>query len=125
MRERIDQVTGKHTDGRTPDDLGECSLCHSKQFCDDCHKMDMPHPANWTDGHPKTAREVGGSACVRCHPDRKSCADCHHKGYEDQGPWVDNHFKAAEEEGVGKCIGCHSTKTCAHCHTTGEYVEYD
>jgi hypothetical protein len=124
VAEKIDDIQGKHSRDHTPEDLGECSLCHAPSFCRGCHQVDMPHPSDWQEKHQESAREVGGSACVRCHPDRSSCAECHHD-YDTGGkPWVEVHFLAADEQGVGKCIGCHSTKTCAHCHTTGEYLEY-
>lgn len=125
QRERIDTIRGKHTSA-DPRDPTECEMCHHASFCRSCHQMDMPHPSQWEKNHRATAEEVGGSACNTCHPEKEGCKTCHHKGYKKGGaPWEDLHPVTAAEDGVPSCIGCHTTKTCAHCHTTGEYKEYD
>jgi hypothetical protein len=125
QRELMEEKRGKHTSA-DPRDPKECEMCHSASFCRSCHQMDMPHPGEWEKNHKQTAQEVGGSACNTCHPDKEGCKACHHKGYEKGGPsWEDIHKVTAAEEGIPSCIGCHTTKTCAHCHVTGEYKEYD
>lgn len=124
VRDFMDAVQGEHTKASENDQ--ECRFCHGPTFCRDCHKMDMPHPSKWQENHAQTAQKVGGSACTFCHPDREACKACHHAGYEAGGaPWTEVHPTTAQNEGVEKCVGCHSTKTCAHCHVTGEYKEYD
>jgi hypothetical protein len=126
VRPLVDEVRGEHTSA-DPSDLGpECRMCHLPSFCSDCHKMDMPHPGEWEQEHAPTARQVGGTSCDMCHPGKEGCMECHHAGYEPGGPsWEEIHYVAALTDGVETCIGCHSTKTCAHCHTTGQYRSYD
>ncbi|MBU2603870.1 MAG: hypothetical protein KKA32_17200 [Actinobacteria bacterium] len=86
----------------------------------------MPHPTDWLTTHPAPARELGGGSCDPCHPSQNACSVCHHPGYSPDGlPWWRIHPQAIQEAGVGPCINCHSTKTCARCHTTGEYREFD
>lgn len=122
--ERRDSVRGQHTNTEVEDRQKQCGLCHGPTFCTDCHKLDMPHPDGWRDEHSTVAKQVGGSACRFCHPERQACAACHHKGYEPGGPpWVELHPSVVHADGAAGCIGCHSSKTCAHCHVTGEYEE--
>ncbi len=103
----------------------ECQVCHAPTFCQDCHQVDMPHPEDWQEGHADEAAEVGGQACLNCHPESESCSACHHPGYEPGGtPWWQMHPSVVAEQGETFCLNCHSTVTCAHCHTTGEYKVY-
>ena len=126
VAEQRDEIQGQHTKPESRE-TEDCTICHDEpEFCDDCHKVEMPHPENWTEAHQPVAKEVGGAACNFRHPDRQVCAECHHKGYVPGGkPWVEMHYEVANAEGKDKCISCHSVKTCAHCHVTGEYKEYD
>ncbi len=117
---------GLHSFTKLDDRREECGVCHGPTFCQDCHKVEMPHPGGWQENHVTEAKKVGGSACNLCHLERQVCAECHHTGYEQGGPpWIELHPMQALAEGQERCIGCHSTKTCAHCHVTGEYTEYD
>ncbi len=123
-RDLIDSTQGQHSkQGPRPD---ECAVCHAPAFCSGCHKVDMPHPDTWTQTHPETAAEVGSRACDLCHPNQNACMVCHHPGYTPEGPpWWRIHPQSVRTSGVERCLTCHSTKTCAHCHTTGEYQEFD
>lgn len=119
-------VEGKHT--RSVEDAQkECSVCHDVPgFCMGCHKTEMPHPADWQNVHQQEAKEQGLTGCNFCHTGQQECSACHHTGYEPGGtPWVEMHPSVIATEGVQPCISCHSTKTCAHCHVTGEYREYE
>ena len=102
----------------------ECTFCHAPKFCQDCHGVDMPHPANWQANHSDVASKTGGQVCMQCHPNSESCSACHHPGYKPGGtPWIQMHPTVVQnlDNGVTSCLVCHSTITCAHCHTTGEY----
>jgi hypothetical protein len=120
------EIEGKHT--RSMEDAQkECSLCHNvPDFCRGCHGTDMPHPDGWQEEHKVRAKESGMSSCLMCHPGQQECTTCHHKGYQPGGPsWVEMHKSVIAAEGKEPCISCHSVKTCAHCHVTGEYKEYE
>ncbi len=122
--ERLNAVEALHA----VDGLGgpeECSVCHDDDFCTDCHKVDMPHPGDWTAAHPATARDVGEGACGNCHPARTLCNECHHTGFEaGDVPWTRQHRNVVTQSGVLPCFQCHNSTTCAHCHTTGEYKAF-
>ena len=47
-----------------------CTICHSKQFCTDCHGVEMPHPAGLRGGSRRRRQEEPGR--VRELP-RKQC----------------------------------------------------
>ncbi len=103
----------------------ECEICHAKTFCSDCHGLEMPHPADWQNNHPKQAAAIGGQVCMRCHFNNETCSACHHPGYKPGGPpWWKIHPQASYSEGPDFCLRCHSTLTCAHCHTSGEYKDF-
>lgn len=122
---RLDEVKAEHSVGALAGPE-ECAVCHAASFCQDCHKVDMPHPADWAATHPETARSVGGTAaCTTCHPDRNLCNACHHAGYQPGGDsWVKQHRNVVASSGALACFECHNSATCAHCHTTGEYKDY-
>lgn len=121
-----ESLQGLHSRTKIEDRQKECGLCHGPDFCGDCHKVEMPHPGGWQESHMTEAKKVGGFACNLCHVERQICAECHHTGYKPGGPpWIELHPTQALAEGPERCIGCHSTKTCSHCHVTGEYKEYD
>jgi hypothetical protein len=43
-----------------------CKMCHQQSYCQDCHKVDIPHPADWVKSHPADAT-TERAACVMCH----------------------------------------------------------
>ncbi len=121
---RLDAVKAKHSVAAA-ESPQECSVCHAQSFCEGCHKVSMPHPADWQAAHPETARKVGGQTCDRCHPQKTLCNSCHHKGFDPAaGTWRQQHRNIVATAGAQPCFSCHSSTTCAHCHTTGEYKAF-
>ncbi|MCL4368754.1 MAG: hypothetical protein M1337_06270 [Actinobacteria bacterium] len=103
----------------------ECELCHAPTFCTKCHGIEMPHPLDWQKQHSSQAAKVGNGVCMKCHFNNETCRACHHPGYKPGGPpWWQIHPNAVYNEGPDRCFRCHSTRTCAHCHTTGEYKDF-
>ena len=103
------------------EDAKLCSMCHKVAFCDDCHGIGMPHPAQWEEGesgHADAARR-DADVCARCHdggPDM--CTMCHHTSYEPmKGAWVDQHPIEVRDEGQEYCLSCHEQRYCSYCHT--------
>lgn len=123
-RERLDSAKAKHS-VQAEAGTQACAMCHATSFCGDCHKLDMPHPAQWVKMHPFQADRLGEATCDRCHPEKRSCDKCHHKDYTaglgGDKPWRHAHPDALRTQPVTGCLRCHSTITCAHCHTTGQY----
>lgn len=54
-----------------------CGQCHdTKEYCETCHKVKMPHPADYIGTHPKVAERVGTGTCFNCHL-VANCQACH------------------------------------------------
>ena len=101
-----------------------CEMCHEKSFCQDCHGLAMPHPANWAKGYPpdhSKAAKTNRQVCVRCHPDKPNfCTMCHHKQWDPaKGPWRSEHPATVSETGAAFCLDCHNPVYCSTCHLTG------
>lgn len=108
-----------------------CTYCHageaanltSSKFCQDCHKMPMPHPIE--DGFAQKFRHAnddGGmvkgltkAQCENCHQQR-FCDACHHKGSSDKEPWLTYHVKMVKKDGAQPCFECHQPTFCSNCH---------
>jgi nitrate/TMAO reductase-like tetraheme cytochrome c subunit len=104
-------------------DKQQCGLCHKKEFCSDCHGVEMPHPKGWAQGatgHAATA-QLNRAVCTRCHDTKPDmCAMCHHKEWDpSKGTWLTQHFITARDTGAGKCLECHSPLFCSGCHVRG------
>jgi hypothetical protein len=53
-----------------------CMVCHgSKQWCFDCHGIDMPHPPTMIKDHPDLVKGKP-EVCANCHGEQ-SCTRCH------------------------------------------------
>ncbi len=113
-----------------------CSTCHTEKFCNDCHGMEMPHPAEFKEpkdakdanGHPAISKQKGkAEKCEMCHGKNEKthfCDSCHHGSavgyeYDVKSPWTTKqHPKAVAQSGVKACTeSCHTAKFCVDCHT--------
>lgn len=56
---------------------GMCVVCHTSDFCQQCHQTTMPHPVTWLSDHTKGNGSLAND-CTVCHADRESCQNCHH-----------------------------------------------
>lgn len=103
-----------------------CGLCHERGLCDDCHRIEMPHPKKgWKsgkDGHVAAAAK-DRKRCARCHKNgRELCSGCHHKdvAYDDRwGPWLGQHPGVVRSRGAAGCLSCHDPLDCQVCHISG------
>jgi len=117
----VKTVQAKHPD-MAKEDPKYCEMCHAQKFCNDCHRVQMPHPADWQAAHPQTVRSGGDQSCEQCHPKQFLCNDCHHPGYKPTTqPWRQQHPPLVKGSGADGCFKCHNPLTCAHCHITGEF----
>lgn len=95
-----------------------CRMCHQESFCAGCHKVEMPHPIDWTKtGHQPVAK-ADRISCARCHPDKNFCNDCHHKALPKLADWGRQHKSVAISMGPSACYTCHKPLFCAACHVT-------
>lgn len=104
--------------------INECSTCHGKSFCSDCHGIEMPHPANFKKSHGATGKK-SPKVCSRCHGNANQfCDECHHGSsmkwdYNIAMPWRKQHPSAVKQLGANACFSCHDPVYCAHCHVSG------
>jgi len=98
-----------------------CEMCHNeRRFCDDCHGMEMPHPANWTKVHNKLGKSKPKS-CAMCHKGGETfCNKCHHGAvYKSKTQWIADHQFTVKKKGAVDCFRCHEETFCSHCHVRG------
>jgi hypothetical protein len=104
--------------------INECSTCHSRSFCTDCHGVPMPHPPTFTKTHG-TVGKKDPTVCVKCHgPAATFCNECHHGTsmdlvYDRTKPWRTAHPTAVKNVGASACFACHNPTYCANCHVNG------
>lgn len=112
--------------------IESCSTCHAKKFCNDCHGVEMPHPASFrpttkganTEEHAKAGKK-NTKVCARCHGGTTQfCDDCHHGTqldweYSAAMPWLRQHPQAVQVKGAQACFDCHQPTYCAACHVNG------
>ncbi|PKQ15431.1 MAG: hypothetical protein CVT67_09425 [Actinobacteria bacterium HGW-Actinobacteria-7] len=100
--------------------IESCSICHgaggaNAAFCKGCHKLEMPHPAEFKKQHvsgKKTPR-----VCGNCHSWKQLCSNCHHVGSSFSKPWINVHGGSANANGTASCIEkCHKKNDCVSCH---------
>lgn len=111
---------------RSIEDVFYCGTCHSSAFCEDCHGLPMPHPANFTEGHGDLGRSVP-AICANCHAQGELvasgglefCNSCHHAAADPSQPWIPQHFGVVRETGAEPCFECHNPTYCAQCHVRG------
>jgi len=115
-----------------PEDLGyestvnTCYTCHLKQYCTDCHGMEMPHPAGFTEDHGDLGLSSPES-CATCHARSEEeaagnefCNACHHPDSTPGTSWIDQHWVSVRDSGGSACFECHNPTYCATCHVSGE-----
>jgi hypothetical protein len=92
-----------------------CKMCHEATFCYDCHRMDIPHPTEWTGGHGETA-SAERQACMMCHEVQSTCDSCHHQAFPTLHDWGGDHKEVTFEQGAESCYSCHQPPFCSACH---------
>lgn len=113
--------------------VNECSTCHAKAFCTDCHGIAMPHPRGFAESHPNT-NGANSQVCTKCHGAPSGfCFDCHHGArlgvkLDPKKTWLQQHAAVAKKRGSKGCVrldGCHSPVYCAKCHANGGKLPSD
>lgn len=92
----------------------DCSLCHTQQSCDSCHKTQKPenHTNQWRQRGHGTVAALDRDGCATCHTS-ESCTACHSTTAprNHRGQWGGDKSK--------HCQSCHipvSGESCAVCH---------
>jgi hypothetical protein len=100
-----------------------CTYCHGEggveaKFCADCHKIEMPHPADFKDTHAKSFQDgqMKKATCSNCHV-QFFCDRCHHEGATGKADWTTvEHVNVVRDKGAEPCFECHAPTVCASCH---------
>ncbi|MCL5942043.1 MAG: hypothetical protein M1325_00695 [Actinobacteria bacterium] len=99
-----------------------CAKCHDvKVWCEQCHGVEMPHPASWASAHGRVAL-TQSAICEKCHQSRDTtfCIRCH--GLPSQHPpyWYSSHGDIAQRNQKA-CVRCHpdTPQFCNQCHHAG------
>jgi hypothetical protein len=105
--------------------VNTCYTCHAKQFCTDCHGVEMPHPADFSTNHGAAGSE-NPESCARCHArseleatGKNFCNACHHPQGDADRSWIDQHYVAVRDQGASACFECHNPRYCSACHVGG------
>ena len=93
-----------------------CKMCHTQTFCDSCHKVEVPHPADWIAATHRPEAQEERDACMMCHEKQQYCDSCHHSGYEVLADWGLQHKKVPQAQGADSCFSCHEPTMCSNCH---------
>ena len=103
-----------------------CKMCHiESEFCTGCHKLPMPHPADFQKTHGELGKKEP-AVCANCHAKRGAstasatefCNACHHKQGDPTKPWIPQHFIVVRQTGAQACFECHNPTFCAECHVS-------
>jgi hypothetical protein len=104
--------------------INECSTCHARSFCTDCHKLPMPHPPTFKKDHGAVGK-ANPTVCVTCHGNATTfCNECHHGSamgvtYNTGKPWLHEHPNIVKQVGASACFKCHNPTFCSACHVNG------
>lgn len=99
-----------------------CDYCHGEggvksKFCQNCHKLEMPHPSGFKDQHKADfqAKKYTKAVCENCHV-QFFCDKCHHEGAVQNQPWRTYHPSIVKKNGAESCFKCHKETFCSYCH---------
>ena len=101
----------KKLHGMLPQSL--CAICHSDDFCQNCHKAKLPHPDNWFNLHGISSQK--NKDCYTCH-NEEYCNKCHIVPMPHPDTFLIEHGDIAEDIGENICLTCHIDETCNFCH---------
>lgn len=94
--------------------MKNCNLCHSEQYCANCHEVPLPHPDSWIITHWQGLKGKE-KACYQCHS-KTNCDKCH--GLEMPHPknFLKIHSKVIKTYSESFCLRCHDVRSCDNCH---------
>jgi len=107
--------------------MESCEVCHgtggmSAKFCKSCHKLELPHTADFKKFHGQTGRK-NPAVCKNCHGWPQLCSNCHHIGSSTTKPWLTVHGGSVAKNGATGCVEkCHKQSDCQSCHTKRKVV---
>lgn len=106
--------------------MDACEVCHGAggteaAFCKGCHKITMPHPAEFKKLH--VSGKNTPTVCANCHTWTELCSNCHHAGASFTTPWINVHGPQVAQSGAAGCLEkCHKQQDCVNCHTSRKVI---
>ncbi len=100
--------------------IESCEVCHGSggikaKFCAGCHKVDLPHAAEFKTNHVSSKKNT--KPCAQCHAWKELCSNCHHVGSSLTKAWTSIHGPAVNDNGPSTCVEkCHEKTDCVKCH---------
>ncbi len=92
---------GEEHGGLYLEQKGMCVVCHTSEFCQQCHQTAMPHPVTWLTDHAAGDGSLAED-CVVCHTDNESCQECHHESVASLALLPENCVECHEEMDTDK-----------------------
>lgn len=96
-------------------DLATCSACHARDYCVDCHGIELPHPDRYVESAHSAEAKSLPTSCGGCH-DRDFCDSCHGIEMPHQAAFVRGHSAIVEAQTDESCVRCHTESDCVTCH---------
>jgi hypothetical protein len=97
-------------------DQSSCGTCHPSNFCARCHRVPVPHGADFGRTHGEYA-QGNEDACVTCHKSTKDfCEKCHGMQMPHPAGFLKQHSSIAKSTSDARCIRCHVDTDCGLCH---------
>ena len=103
-------------------EVNTCYTCHQTSFCSDCHRTEMPHPAEFKTDHGAQGK-AAPQDCAQCHARSEAeakgtqfCNACHHPASSSEAQWLTGHAAETRAKGAEPCFQCHEPETCSACH---------
>ena len=97
-------------------DQSSCATCHPSGFCEKCHGVPVPHPADFGAKHGAYAQDDMDS-CTACHKSTQDfCDKCHTIDMPHPAGFLEKHDQIAEGREDKSCLRCHVETDCEECH---------
>ena len=96
-------------------DLGTCSACHARNYCIDCHGVELPHAERYVESAHSAEAKAAPASCTGCHQPA-FCDSCHGVEMPHPAAFVQGHSAYVEENSDASCARCHTESDCETCH---------
>lgn len=104
--------------------LDSCVTCHPKDYCVQCHKVEVPHGAEFGSTHGESAK-IDRAACLTCHKTERFCNACHGIAMPHPASFMKAHPVLVKDSGSDVCLRCHTQDTCDRCHIAHVHPGYN
>lgn len=111
------QMVHKKKDSHGSADLNTCGVCHERNDCRKCHKLEIPHPNDFIFMHSRYAMDKKiRESCDDCHTTKAFCQSCHVVEMPHPDKYLAVHAEESRKNGENVCNNCHAKESCISCH---------